>query len=69
MRIKNLMGGQWGLIKKKLDFFTLEMAKNHLICNFLRNGRLRVNQDVYQNEKNKVFKYRNEFKERIRIFY
>ena len=27
---------------KKLDFFTLEMSKNHLISTFLRNGRLRV---------------------------
>ena len=27
---------------KKLDSFTLEMSKNHLICIFLRNGRLRV---------------------------
>ena len=26
----------------KLDSFTLEMSKNHLIRNFLRNGRLRV---------------------------
>ena len=42
MRIKNLMGGQWGPILKKLDSFTLEMSKNHLIRNFLRNGRLRV---------------------------
>ena len=29
---------------KKLDSFTLEMPKNHLIRSFLRNGRLRVNQ-------------------------
>ena len=28
---------------KKLDSFTLETSKNHLIRNFLRNGRLRVN--------------------------
>ena len=27
---------------KKLDSFTLEMSKNHLIRTFLRNGRLRV---------------------------
>ena len=27
---------------KKLDFFTLETSKNHLIRNFLRNGRVRV---------------------------
>ena len=27
---------------KKLDFFTLEISKNHLIRTFLRNGRLRV---------------------------
>ena len=37
MRIKNLRRG------KKLDFFTLEMSKNDLIRNFLRNGRVRVN--------------------------
>ena len=43
MRIKNLRGrGQLGPIKKKLDSFTLETLKNHLIRNFLRNGRLRV---------------------------
>ena len=44
MRIKNLRGG--GSVRsdlKKLDSFTLEMSKNHLISNFLRNGRLRVN--------------------------
>ena len=35
--------GQWGPIKKKLDSFTLETSKNHLIRNFLRNGRQRVN--------------------------
>ena len=28
---------------KKLDSLTLETSKNHLIRNFLRNGRLRVN--------------------------
>ena len=28
---------------KKLDSFTLETSKDHLIRNFLRNGRLRVN--------------------------
>ena len=27
---------------KKLDYFTSETSKNHLIRNFLRNGRLRV---------------------------
>ena len=27
---------------KKLDSLTFEMSKNHLIRNFLRNGRLRV---------------------------
>ena len=35
-------GGQWGPIKKKLDSFPMETSKNHLIRNFLRNGRLRV---------------------------
>ena len=29
---------------EKLDSFTLEMSKNHLIRNFLRNGRVRVNE-------------------------
>ena len=28
---------------KKLDPFILETSKNHLIRNFLRNGRVRVN--------------------------
>ena len=28
---------------KKIDSFTLETSKNHLMRNFLRNGRLRVN--------------------------
>ena len=42
MRIKNLMGSvRSGL--GKLDSFTLERSKNHLIRTFLRNGRLRVN--------------------------
>ena len=43
MRIKNLEG-HWGPIKK-LDSFTFETSKNHLIRNFLRNGRLRVKID------------------------
>ena len=34
-------GDQWDPLKK-LDSLTLEMSKNHLIHNFLRNGRLRV---------------------------
>ena len=29
-------------LKKKLDSFTLETSKNHLIRNFLHNGRVRV---------------------------
>ena len=37
MRVKNLRSDL-----KKLDSFTLETLKNHLIRNFLRNGRLRV---------------------------
>ena len=41
MRIKNLRGVS-EVRFKKLDFFTLETSKNHLIHNFLRNGRLRV---------------------------
>ena len=35
----------WGVSEvrfKKLDSFILEMSKNHLIRNFLRNGRVRV---------------------------
>ena len=41
MRIKNLSESvRYDL--QKLDFFTLETSKNHLIRNFLRNGRLRV---------------------------
>ena len=31
----------------KLDSFTLEMSKNHLIRNSLRNGRLRVKPKFY----------------------
>ena len=31
---------------KKLDLFTLETSKNHLIRNFLRNERLRVNTEI-----------------------
>ena len=31
---------------KKLDSFTLETSKNHLIRNFLRDGRVRVNVTV-----------------------
>ena len=42
MRIKILKGGQWGPILKKIDSFTLETSKTHLIRNFLRSGRLRV---------------------------
>ena len=34
--------GQWGRIWKKLDSFTLEISKNHLIRNFLRIRRLWV---------------------------
>ena len=46
MRIKNLRG-QWGPVKK-IDFFAMETSKNHLIRNFLRNGRLRVNPVMLQ---------------------
>ena len=42
MRIKNLRGGSVRSDLKKLDSFTLETSKNHLIRNFLRNERLRV---------------------------
>ena len=42
MRIKNLMGVNEVRFKKKLDSFTLETSKNHLIRKFLRHGRLRV---------------------------
>ena len=43
MRIKNLRGVSEVRLKKKLDSLILETPKNHLIRNFLRNGRLRVN--------------------------
>ena len=41
MRIKNLRGSVRSDLEK-LDSFTLETSKNHLIRNFLRKGRLRV---------------------------
>ena len=42
MRIKNLRGSvRFDL--KKLDRFTLDTSKKHLISNFLRNGCVRVN--------------------------
>ena len=41
-RIKNLRGSVRSDLKN-LDSFTLETSKNHLIRNFLHNGRLRVN--------------------------
>ena len=41
MRIKNLRGVSEVRLKK-LDSFTLETSKNHLIRNFLRNGRVGV---------------------------
>ena len=41
MRMKNLRGSVRSDFKK-LDSFTSETSKNHLIRNFLRNGRLRV---------------------------
>ena len=41
MPIKNLRGAVRSDLKQ-LDFFTLETSKNHLIHNFLRNGRVRV---------------------------
>ena len=41
MRIKNMRRVSEVRIKK-LDSFTLETSKNHLIRNFLRNGRVRV---------------------------
>ena len=41
MRIKNLKGVS-DVRFKKLDSFTLETSKNHLVRIFLRNGRLRV---------------------------
>ena len=40
MRVEYLRRGQWGPIKKKLDF--VSESENHLIRNFLRNGRVRV---------------------------
>ena len=41
MPIKNLRGTVTSDFKK-LDSFTLETSKNHLIRNFLRNRRVRV---------------------------
>ena len=41
MRIKNLRRVS-EVRFKKLDTFTLETSKNHLIRNFLRNGRVRI---------------------------
>ena len=41
MRIKNLRGSVRSVLKK-LESFTLETSKNHLVRNFLRNGRLSV---------------------------
>ena len=41
MRIKNVKESVMSDLKK-LDSFTLEMSKNHLIRTFLRNGRLKV---------------------------
>ena len=41
MRIKNLRGSVRSDFKK-LDSFTMETSKNHLIRSFLRNGRVRV---------------------------
>ena len=44
IHIKNLRGegSMRSDLKKKLDSFTLETSKNHLIRNFLSNGHLRV---------------------------
>ena len=41
MRIKNLREEVRSDLKK-LDLFTLETSKNHLVRNFLRNERVRV---------------------------
>ena len=43
MRIKNLRGSVRSDLKK-LDSFTFETSKKHLIRNSLRNERLKVNQ-------------------------
>ena len=42
-RCASKMGSGEVRFKKKLDSFTLETSKTHLIRSFLRNGRLRVN--------------------------
>ena len=52
MRNKNLRGGSVKSDFKKLDSFTLEMSKNHLIRNVLRNGRLRFNKSTVQDLEN-----------------
>ena len=36
--------------KKKLDSFTLETSKNHIVRNFLRNERVRVNLSLRSKE-------------------
>ena len=55
MRVKNLRGGQWGPILKKLDSFTLETSKNHLNHNFLHKGRLRVKPSIFLQSVNEDF--------------
>ena len=44
MHIKNLRRSVRSDLKK-LDSFTLKTSKSHLIRNFLRSGRVRVNHD------------------------
>ena len=44
MRIKNQRGVSEVRFYKKLDSFTFETSKNHLIRNFLLNERVRVNE-------------------------
>ena len=46
MLIKNMQGVS-EVRFKKLDSFTLETSKNHLIRKFLRNGRVRVNYKMF----------------------
>ena len=47
MRIENLRGAVRSDLEK-LDSFTLETSKNHLIHNFLRNGRVKVNHSRHE---------------------
>ena len=54
---------------KKLDSFTLETLKNHLIRNFLRNGRLKVKENLFLILRGKIHIFRNKFSFYISFIY